>query len=68
MAPAPEALESGAEDYEESDPEDFIVDDDGNPIQKAKKRPIFDDEGLEIARDIFGVDFNYGEIKNLYGE
>ena len=55
--------EYGSDDQEEeSDVEDFIVDDDGKPIQKAKNKKMFDDEGLEAARDIFGVDFDYDEI------
>lgn len=48
--------------------EDFIVDDEGNSIQKPKRKPIFDDEGLEAARDIFGCDFDYGDFEQYDGE
>ncbi|ROT72463.1 putative transcription elongation factor SPT6-like isoform X2 [Penaeus vannamei] len=52
------------EEEEESDGEgSFIVDDDGKPIAKTKKKAIFEDEGLEAARDIFGCDFDYGEFE-----
>lgn len=39
------------------------MDDDGKPIAKTKKKAIFEDEGLEAARDIFGCDFDYGEFE-----
>ncbi|XP_065344159.1 transcription elongation factor SPT6 [Cloeon dipterum] len=46
------------------DPDDFIVDDDGNPIatKRKKRKPIFTDAALQEAQDIFGVDFDYEEI------
>merc|ERR1739838_838168 len=39
------------------------VDDDGKPIKMHNKKTVFDDEGLEAARDIFGCDFDYGEFE-----
>ena len=52
----------------ESDPDDFIVDDQGRPQTKQRKKHMFDDEGMENARDIFGVDFDYGEFEHYGGE
>lgn len=54
---------------EESDIDDFIVDDDGQPIKnkKKKKHIIHSDSLLQEAQDIFGVDFDYEEFKD-YGE
>ncbi|KAA0186889.1 hypothetical protein HAZT_HAZT009216 [Hyalella azteca] len=66
-ATAHEDIGSGGE-YEESDEEDFIVDDQGKPIQKSKKKAIFEDEGLEAARDIFGCDFDYGDFEQYDAE
>ncbi|KAH8236737.1 hypothetical protein KR026_009703 [Drosophila bipectinata] len=50
-------------DYE-SDPDDFIVDDNDQPItERKKKRPsIFSDACLQESQDIFGVDFDYDEF------
>ncbi|XP_047491052.1 transcription elongation factor SPT6-like [Penaeus chinensis] len=68
-APAPQVPQqpetyASEEEEEESDGEgSFIVDDDGKPIAKTKKKAIFEDEGLEAARDIFGCDFDYGEFE-----
>ncbi|KAJ8674975.1 hypothetical protein QAD02_010761 [Eretmocerus hayati] len=63
--PPPEAdrYEEGSE--EESDADDFIVDDDGRPIaeKRKKKRHIFTDSALQEAQDIFGVDFDYDEFE-----
>ncbi|KAL7630529.1 UNVERIFIED_CONTAM: hypothetical protein RMT77_018484 [Armadillidium vulgare] len=58
----PEEYDS-EEEGEESDQGSFIVDDDGRPMQKNKHKPIFEDEGLEAARDIFGCDFDYGDFE-----
>lgn len=44
------------------------MDDDGKPIARQKKKAIFDDEGLEAARDIFGCDFDYGEFEQYEGK
>lgn len=44
------------------------MDDDGKPIAKTKKKAIFEDEGLEAARDIFGCDFDYGEFEQYEGQ
>ncbi|XP_068387780.1 transcription elongation factor SPT6 isoform X2 [Eschrichtius robustus] len=69
MAP-PEEEE---EDDEESDIDDFIVDDDGQPLKKPKwrkKLPGYTDAALQEAQEIFGVDFDYDEFEkyNEYDE
>ncbi|KAL1440168.1 hypothetical protein MTO96_009978 [Rhipicephalus appendiculatus] len=48
----------------ESDPDDFIVDDDGQPITKSKKKRHikYTDHALQEAQDIFGVDFDFDEF------
>ncbi|XP_023242655.1 transcription elongation factor SPT6-like [Centruroides sculpturatus] len=58
-----------SESEAESDPDDFIVDDDGQPITKGKrKRHVkYTDAALQEAQDIFGVDFDYNEFEH-YGE
>ena len=50
-----------------SDVDDFIVDDEGNPIQRKKQRKkhIFDDSARQLAEDIFGVAFDY-EVHNTH--
>lgn len=57
---------------DESDADDFIVDDDGNPLEKKKRsRRIFNDAHLQEGQDIFGVDFDYDEFEKYedsYGE
>lgn len=52
---------------DESDADDFIVDDFGVPIaeKKKKRRPVFTDAALQEGQDIFGVDFDYNEFENL---
>lgn len=41
---APRDVEYDDENDEESDPDDFIVDDDGKPIKKkTRRKPIFTD-------------------------
>ncbi|KAJ1520204.1 hypothetical protein ONE63_004415 [Megalurothrips usitatus] len=54
--------EDGEDD--ESDADDFIVDDQGRPIteKRKKRKPIFTDAALQEAQDIFGVDFDYEEF------
>ncbi|XP_055297233.1 transcription elongation factor SPT6 isoform X2 [Sitodiplosis mosellana] len=54
---------------EESDADDFIVDDDGRPITEKKKkaRRIFSDVNLQEGQDIFGVDFDFDEFEK-YGD
>uniref|UniRef100_A0A336LY91 Transcription elongation factor SPT6 n=1 Tax=Culicoides sonorensis TaxID=179676 RepID=A0A336LY91_CULSO len=50
---------------EESDADDFIVDDDGVPLtekKRKKKRPMFTDASLQEGQDIFGVDFDFEEF------
>ncbi|XP_076452893.1 transcription elongation factor SPT6-like [Babylonia areolata] len=53
------------DEEEESDIDDFIVDDEGRPISKGKKKKhiIHSDKALQEAQDIFGVDFNYEEFE-----
>nr|KAG5690166.1 hypothetical protein BaRGS_013623 [Batillaria attramentaria] len=55
---------------EESDIDDFIVDDEGKPISKGKKKKhiIHSDAALQEAQDIFGVDFNFEEFEQYDGE
>lgn len=50
---------------EESDADDFIVDDYGNSIseKKRKRRPVFTDAALQEGQDIFGVDFDFDEFE-----
>merc|ERR1712228_569176 len=51
---------------DESDPDDFIVDADGKPLRterKKKKTHLFQDEERQMAEDIFGVKFDYGEFE-----
>ncbi|KAF7265216.1 transcription elongation factor Spt6 [Rhynchophorus ferrugineus] len=50
------------EEGEYSDTDDFIVDDDGKPIARKKKKPIFSDAALQEAQETFGVDFDYDEF------
>ncbi|XP_054723966.1 LOW QUALITY PROTEIN: transcription elongation factor SPT6-like [Uloborus diversus] len=48
----------------ESDESDFIVDDDGQPITKGKKKRHikYTDAALQEAQEIFGVDFDYNDF------
>merc|ERR1712223_1320592 len=58
------------QDGYESDPNDFIVDADGKPLRterKKKKTHLFQDEERQMAEDIFGVKFDYGEFEQ-YGD
>ncbi|XP_047991435.1 transcription elongation factor SPT6 [Leguminivora glycinivorella] len=65
---APREVEYDEEGEEgESDADDFIVDDDGKPIAKKKRKPIFTDASLQEGQDIFGVDFDYDEFEK-YGD
>lgn len=65
-----EAAQYGDEESEgESDENDFIVDDDGQPITKGKrKRHVkYTDSALQEAQEIFGVDFDYADFEQ-YGD
>lgn len=58
---------SGSEESE-SEEDDFIVDDNDKPISKPKKkRGMFrhNDEALQQAQDIFGVDFDFDDVQNF---
>jgi len=58
------------QDGYESDPNDFIVDAEGRPLRterKKKKTHLFQDEERQMAEDIFGVKFDYGEFEQ-YGD
>ncbi len=60
----------GGDGYESEDVNDFIVDEDGQPIKrdrKKKKTHIFQDSQRQMAEDIFGVAFDYDEFEQ-YGE
>lgn len=52
---------------DESDADDFIVDDYGVSIaeKKRKRKPVFTDAALQEGQDIFGVDFDYNEFDNV---
>uniref|UniRef100_A0A8C7TMX8 SPT6 homolog, histone chaperone and transcription elongation factor n=1 Tax=Oncorhynchus mykiss TaxID=8022 RepID=A0A8C7TMX8_ONCMY len=57
--------EDEEEDDEESDIDDFIVDDDGQPLKKPKwrkKLPGYTDAALQEAQEIFGGDFDFAEF------
>uniref|UniRef100_A0A8C9R3L7 Transcription elongation factor SPT6 n=1 Tax=Scleropages formosus TaxID=113540 RepID=A0A8C9R3L7_SCLFO len=61
------ALHPGEEedDEDESDIDDFIVDDDGQPLKKPKwrkKLPGYTDAALQEAQEIFGGDFDFAEF------
>ena len=49
--------------------DDFIVDEEGRPMKKdrKKKHHIFSESARQAAEDIFGVAFDYGEFEG-YGE
>lgn len=61
-AAEPEHFGEEEEEGEYSDADDFIVDDDGKPIARKKKKPIFSDAALQEAQETFGVDFDYDEF------
>ncbi|CAL8352830.1 unnamed protein product [Lota lota] len=53
------------EEDEESDIDDFIVDDDGQPLKKPKwrkKLPGYTDAALQEAQEIFGGDFDFADF------
>uniref|UniRef100_A0A2K6TY16 SPT6 homolog, histone chaperone and transcription elongation factor n=1 Tax=Saimiri boliviensis boliviensis TaxID=39432 RepID=A0A2K6TY16_SAIBB len=59
--------------FSHPDIDDFIVDDDGQPLKKPKwrkKLPGYTDAALQEAQEIFGVDFDYDEFEkyNEYDE
>merc|ERR1712096_337839 len=47
----------------------FIVDEEGRPIErkKAKRKHIFEDSQRQLAEDIFGVAFDYEEFEQFEG-
>ena len=59
----------GAEDSGSDDVDDFIVDEEGRPMKKdrKKKHHIFSDSARQAAEDIFGVAFDYDEFEG-YGD
>ncbi|CAN7987050.1 unnamed protein product [Ixodes hexagonus] len=76
-APGDEARAEGEDEEREasgseleSDPDDFIVDDDGQPITKGKKKRHikYTDSALQEAQDIFGVDFDFEEFSKYQDE
>ncbi|NWU29488.1 SPT6H factor, partial [Dyaphorophyia castanea] len=72
-APVAAQEEEEEEEEDESDIDDFIVDDDGQPLKKPKwrkKLPGYTDAALQEAQEIFGVDFDYDEFEkyNEYDE
>ncbi|XP_018496136.1 LOW QUALITY PROTEIN: transcription elongation factor SPT6-like, partial [Galendromus occidentalis] len=66
--PVAEALEEedlGSESASDDDVNDFIVDDEGRPIAKPKKKRHvkFSDSALQEAQDIFGGDFDFDDVR-----
>ena len=47
-----------------TDPDDFIDDEEGQPISRGKKKRtvVHSDKALQEAQDVFGVDFDFAEI------
>ena len=47
-----------------ADPDDFIVDEDGQPISKGRKKKhiVHTDKALQEAQDVFGVDFDFNDF------
>ncbi|KAH8335387.1 hypothetical protein KR074_000739, partial [Drosophila pseudoananassae] len=62
-ARGPREVDDSEEDSE-SDPDDFIVDDNDQPIaeRKKKRHSVYTDACLQEGQDIFGVDFDYDEF------
>ena len=63
--------EGDGDGYESEDVNDFIVDEDGQPIKrdrKQKKKHIFTDSARQMAEDIFGVAFDYDEFEQYGGD
>ncbi|GFR73722.1 transcription elongation factor SPT6 [Elysia marginata] len=61
---APENVDFDSE--EESDVDDFIVDEEGNSISKGKKKKkqkIHTDSALQEAQELFGVDFDFADFE-----
>merc|ERR1712173_579975 len=65
----PDLQGEGGDDSGSDDVDDFIVDEEGRPMKKdrKKKHHIFSDSARQAAEDIFGVAFDYGEFEG-YGE
>ncbi|PIK37487.1 putative transcription elongation factor SPT6 [Apostichopus japonicus] len=64
--PIPTQDEYAESESEESDPDDFIVGDDGQPISGKKKKGQkhkYTDAALQEAQDIFGVEFDFDEFQ-----
>merc|ERR1719206_568490 len=55
----------GGEGSDEEDISNFIVDEEGRPIErkKAMRKHIFEDSQRQLAEDIFGVAFDYDEFE-----
>ncbi|XP_010894715.3 transcription elongation factor SPT6 [Esox lucius] len=63
--------EDEEEEEEESDIDDFIVDDDGQPLKKPKwrkKLPGYTDAALQEAQEIFGGDFDFADFDAAYDD
>ncbi|XP_022665863.1 transcription elongation factor SPT6-like isoform X3 [Varroa destructor] len=60
----------GTESGSDDDVNDFIVDDDGQPITKTKKKRHvkYSDSALQEAQDIFGVEFDYEDVRGYDDE
>merc|ERR1711881_137900 len=57
---------SGGGGSDEEDIDNFIVDEEGRPIErkKSKRKHIFEDSQRQLAEDIFGVAFDYEEFED----
>lgn len=66
--PQDEDLDLGVDDEEESDDNDFIVDDNDQPVvRKTKKKGVrYTDSAMQQAQEIFGVDFDYDDVEDDY--
>ena len=49
------------------DPDDFIVDEEGQPISRGKKKRtvVHSDKALQEAQEVFGVDFDFTEFEDF---
>ena len=56
-------------EHSEDEDDNFIVDDNDQPInttrQRSRKSEQFTDQALQQAQDVFGVDFDYDEVNNF---
>lgn len=53
-----------------TDPDDFIDDEEGQPISRGKKKRtvVHSDKALQEAQDVFGVDFDFADVEDYGSE